>query len=460
MKTGRFSVLALVAVLALLLSGGTMAMAQVPQPPDSGAMLAPEAGGGPGPVETGFTYQGQLKGPSGPVNGACDFQFSLWDRGGTGTPPSGGLQVGATETQTGVAVANGLFTAVLNAAKQFGDDAFREARWLQIAVRCPSNTGTYTALTPRQALWAAPFAMGLRPGTRILGGEYQTLKVQNNSTLTGNPAAVTGEMLNAADGVGVYGSNTNHDTGSTGIGVWGRSYSLAGAGVKGTGLNGSTGVKAVGTGTGVEQAALYAENTNPKATEPAGVAIYGKNNGGDAAIVAQNVGGGDAYRAVNAAGTSVIWRVTSNGQMLASAVQIYGGGDLAEHFLTGEAVGPGTLMVIDEEHPGRLKPSMAAYDTRVAGVVSGAGGVKPGVTLQQEGVMEGNAVVAIAGRVYVKADARQASIKPGDLLTSSDVPGHAMKAADRERAQGAVIGKAMTGLDGGEGLVMVLVSLQ
>jgi hypothetical protein len=35
-----------------------------------------------------------------------------------------------------------------------------------------------------------------------------------------------------------------------------------------------------------------------------------------------------------------------------------------------------------------------------------------------------------------------------------------MKVTDRDRAGGAVIGKAMTGLDDGTGLVLVLVSLQ
>jgi hypothetical protein len=46
------------------------------------------------------------------------------------------------------------------------------------------------------------------------------------------------------------------------------------------------------------------------------------------------------------------------------------------------------------------------------------------------------------------------------MLTTSDIPGHAMKATDRELAYGAVIGKAMTALDEGTGLVLVLVNLQ
>ena len=165
---------------------------------------------------------------------------------------------------------------------------------------------------------------------------------------------------------------------------------------------------------------------------------------------------------MNSAGDTIIFRVTTTARVVASAVQIYGGGDLAECFEAsdGAKVEPGTLMVIDDGHPGQLKPSASVYDMKVAGVVSGAGGVNPGLTLQQNGVMDGNIQVAIAGRVYVKAEAISAPIVPGDLLTSSAIPGTAMKASDRSLAQGAVIGKAMTGLDAGQGLVLVLVSLQ
>jgi hypothetical protein len=62
--------------------------------------------------------------------------------------------------------------------------------------------------------------------------------------------------------------------------------------------------------------------------------------------------------------------------------------------------------------------------------------------------------------VYVNADAGFGPITPGDLLTTSDTPGHAMKVADPGRAQGAILGKAMTALTEGRGMVLVLVSLQ
>ena len=144
-----------------------------------------------------------------------------------------------------------------------------------------------------------------------------------------------------------------------------------------------------------------------------------------------------------------------------SVLAITGGSDLAEPFPIGTGDVPkGSVVVIDDEHPGQLKPSDRAYDTRVAGIVSGANGVNPGISLQQEGFLEGGQNVALSGRVYVFADATQAPIKPGDLLTTSNTPGHAMKVTDHAKAQGAILGKAMSTLKEGKGMVLVLVTLQ
>lgn len=140
---------------------------------------------------------------------------------------------------------------------------------------------------------------------------------------------------------------------------------------------------------------------------------------------------------------------------------ITGGADLAEPFaMSHDGISPGSVVIIDEENPGQLKVSTQAYDARVAGVVSGANGITPGISLHQEGAVEGDENVALSGRVYVQADATFGAIKPGDLLTTSDTPGHAMKVMDHAKAQGAVLGKAMTSLKEGKGMVLVLVTLQ
>jgi hypothetical protein len=153
--------------------------------------------------------------------------------------------------------------------------------------------------------------------------------------------------------------------------------------------------------------------------------------------------------------------VTVANNLSAATLTIRGGADVAEPFpVTGGQVEPGTVMVIDEANPGRLSRSTRAYDTRVAGIISGAGGIRPGLELQQDGVLDQGQKVALSGRVYVQADACTGAIKPGDLLTTSEAPGCAMKVSDHARAQGAILGKAMTGLTDGRGLVLVLVTLQ
>src|SRR5262249_46175042 len=137
------------------------------------------------------------------------------------------------------------------------------------------------------------------------------------------------------------------------------------------------------------------------------------------------------------------------------------GADLAEPFdLSTKGIAKGSLVVIDEENPGKLKVSCRAYDKKVAGILSGANGVRSGIALAQQGFNAGGENVALSGRVYALADASYGAIKPGDLLTTSDTPGHCMTATDHSKAQGAIIGKAMNGLESGTGMVLVLVSLQ
>lgn len=182
--------------------------------------------------------------------------------------------------------------------------------------------------------------------------------------------------------------------------------------------------------------------------------------------------GGDSYPAdvkigsLNSNITQVTcWNEGSQAYMHlnCSSVTIEGGSDLAEPFKITSSDGEvpqGAVVVIDDQNPGHLKMSGQAYDTRVAGVVSGANGIHPGIQMQQQGVLDGGKNVALTGRVYALADASNGAIHPGDLLTTSSVPGHAMKVADHAKAQGAILGKAMTGLSDGRGMVLVLVTLQ
>jgi hypothetical protein len=218
---------------------------------------------------TAFTYQGELQQSGSPVTGNGDFQFSLWDAA------SGGAQIGATVPVDGVAVDNGRFTAQLD----FGAAAFDgEARWLEIAVDYPSGTGSFTTLSPRQPVSAAPYALQTRGifvddtgevgiGTtnpqaslHVRDNGSRTLKVRNdassggvalqataagdtgwatavdaytaspggvgvyayNEAESGNAYGVAAETASAA-GTAVFGHASNGDQFSTGIGVFGRS---------------------------------------------------------------------------------------------------------------------------------------------------------------------------------------------------------------------------------------------
>ena len=181
--------------------------------------------------------------------------------------------------------------------------------------------------------------------------------------------------------------------------------------------------------------------------------LGGDGVGGDVQIGSQNPGI-KSLAAYNSASRQYM-------DFSCAVLHILGGSDLAEPFaMSSDEIPKGSVVVIDDEHPGRLKLSREAYDHRVAGIVSGANGINPGIALQQEGALEGGQNVALSGRVYVLADTSNGLINPGDLLTTSDTPGCAMKATDHDRAQGAIIGKAMSPLSEGRGMVLVLVSLQ
>ncbi len=118
---------------------GTSAMSQ------SGSVTPPVA------IGSGFTYQGRLLLSGSPADGPYDVQFKLMDAA------AGGSQFGSTITFDNVAVADGRFTVQLD----FGTNAFfGGGRWLAISVR-PGAGGSYTALTPRQKLTPAPYAMAM-----------------------------------------------------------------------------------------------------------------------------------------------------------------------------------------------------------------------------------------------------------------------------------------------------------
>lgn len=182
--------------------------------------------------------------------------------------------------------------------------------------------------------------------------------------------------------------------------------------------------------------------------------IMARDDGSTARLFLNNEGG-DVLVGPNSGGTSIL---------SAPILRITGGSDFSEMFdvLGEQKIEPGMVVAIDPENPGSLVPSSQANDRRVAGIISGAGGVKTGMMMGQKGsIADGEYPVALSGRVYCLVDSSNSAIEPGDMLTTSSTIGHAMKVEDHNAASGAIIGKAMTGLKKGEkGLVLVLVNLQ
>ena len=165
----RKSVVVAVVALALLWAGSAGAQDTAGSPEAAAA----------GPLGTAFTYQGQLKQGGAPVNGPCDLRFQLWDAA------SGGSPVGGLVEKPGVQVTGGVFTAQVD----FGGTPFAgEARWLELAVRCPAGSGSYVSLPDRQPLTATPYALwakgapwsglgGVPAATGDASGTYPALTV-------------------------------------------------------------------------------------------------------------------------------------------------------------------------------------------------------------------------------------------------------------------------------------------
>lgn len=105
------------------------------------------------PTDTTFTYQGRLVSSGVPHTGTADVRFSLYDAA------NGGTLIGSAITKSNMSVTDGLFDAELD----FGGAGLDgSGRWLEIEVRSPAGGGSFTTLTPRQPLTAAPFSMQTR----------------------------------------------------------------------------------------------------------------------------------------------------------------------------------------------------------------------------------------------------------------------------------------------------------
>jgi hypothetical protein len=454
-------------------------------------------------LSTAIPYQGQLSDGGNPATGQYDFEFKLFDA------TTAGSQIGSTNSKENVQVSSGSFAVELD----FGGSAFTGAgRFLEIGVRAGNSTGAFTTLTPRRPLLAVPYALyspsGAKPayGTAANAPNDAAYVASNGNVGIGttNPQTklhIDGSMTTS--GISLAGPNvaflssTRGDGGRAIMHDNGDVLRINYNGELGGGTSIGTGVAVYGplrvagsdftflpNGNGAGGRALVHDANNVLRINyngelgggtsiGTGLAVYGPIHltGPDLVFLpfGTNGDGGQALGhdandtlAVNYGG-GFSGGVRVDSKLAAKTIQITGGADIAEPFAMSDSskIEPGMVVAIDPDHPGQLRLAQSAYDRMVAGVVSGAGGVNSGLIMQQEGTAAaGEHPVALTGRVYVWVDADKTPVNPGDLLTTSATPGHAMKVTDHNKAQGAILGKAMGTLEQGKGLVLMLVSLQ
>ncbi|MFC0517774.1 hypothetical protein ACFFGT_26410 [Mucilaginibacter angelicae] len=275
----------------------------------------------------------------------------------------------------------------------------------------------------------------------------------------------TGEV-----GLGVAGLSQQN------IGVKGESHSKTEAGVLGVNGTGGPGVRGQGTtGRGMEAesdtnyglrcSSRTFAGLRTSSVESPGIESNSINSHG---ILSTCNGKGTGVVGLSASGIGVHGKggqlagffegdVTITGTLTAHNDIVCGHADFAEDFDVAEDTVPGEVMVLTPT--GMLAPSTQAYDKKVVGVLSGAGNYKPGIILDKQSNSINRKPVAMMGKVYCKVDADIAPIETGDMLTTSDIPGCAMKAIDPLKSFGAIIGKALAPLSRGKGLIPMLVVL-
>ncbi len=128
------------------------------------------------------------------------------------------------------------------------------------------------------------------------------------------------------------------------------------------------------------------------------------------------------------------------------------GADFAELVAAKEGVEAGDVLVIGSD--GRMERSSLSNDARVAGVFSTKPGLVGGSDIDDDGT-DSRIPLAVTGIVPVKVSGENGPVRPGDMLVSSSVPGHAMLAGTKPAA-GTIIGKALQSFDGTQGTVSVL----
>ncbi|HKE47360.1 MAG TPA: hypothetical protein VKB52_04805, partial [Rhodanobacteraceae bacterium] len=300
------------------------------------------------PLGSGFTYQGQLDDAGTPANGSYDFEFALF------TSASGSSAVDTVDVDD-LGVSGGLVSALLD----FTDAPYDgSALWVEVRVRPGASTGSYTTLSPRQALTAAPYALhAMNPGPQGPAGPqgpqgpagpsgpagpqgpdgpqgpagptgpqgpagFVTLPY-SGSTNTSDPALLVG---NDGGGYAIQGLGAQNGvaglSNSSGFGLYGSSASYIGAyggssayiGVYGYGVStaGVYGYTPDTAGSGVEGAADGGNAAGVFGVNSSGPGVWGRNTGAGIGVYGQAANYA-VYGAASAAGGIALYGAGGTG---------------------------------------------------------------------------------------------------------------------------------------------------
>jgi hypothetical protein len=196
-----------------------------------------------------------------------------------------------------------------------------------------------------------------------------------------------------------------------------------------------------------------------KSRSTAGAGVYGYND-------SSGVGGkfksdsGNVIEGYNSG--QLVFKVDNVGNVFADGSYQSPAADFAEMLPATEGLEPGDVLAIGPD--GRVVKASAENPTALVGVYS----TDPAFLGGKDNDPTQNVPVAIIGVVPVKATAENGPIRPNDPLTASNVLGYAAKAiplfvlegGEGVYAGGTVLGRALEGLDSGEGTILVLLQLR
>ena len=129
--------------------------------------------------------------------------------------------------------------------------------------------------------------------------------------------------------------------------------------------------------------------------------------------------------------------------------------DLAEHIDASEPLEPGDVVEIDPQSPGRYRLARGPSSGLVVGVITST----PAITLGEQPTglaADPRPLLALMGRVPVKATTENGPIRVGDLLVSSSTPGAVMLCGKSNECAGTLVGKALEALGQGDGMIEML----